>query len=179
MGRSRYKFLDERYPYFITSTVNGRYPLFTRKSVQQILREGLKFLIHKRNSSISAYVIMPDHIHFIAQGADLGKNISSFKSYTARRMIDLFKEKSEWHLLNLLKEAKLATKVDREYQLWAEGFHPKQISNTDVMRQKIEYIHYNPVKAKLVGEMSGWEYSSYRDYFTDTCGHVDIGLFGG
>jgi|AntRauTorcE11897_2_1112592.scaffolds.fasta_scaffold00096_3 REP element-mobilizing transposase RayT len=179
MGRSRYKILDERYPYLITSTVSGRLPLFAMQSIRQILVAGLNFLIYKRNISILAYVIMPDHIHFIAQGTDLGKKISSFKSYSARRMIDLLKEEGDNQLLRKLNEAKLPTQKDREHQIWTEGFHPKQISNAAVMGQKIEYIHYNPVKAGLVERKSDWVYSSYGDYFGYSTCLVDVELFRG
>ena len=34
----------------------------------------------------------------------------------------------------------------------------------DVLRQKIEYIHYNPVKAGLVDRPEYWRYSSARNY---------------
>ena len=32
------------------------------------------------------------------------------------------------------------------------------------MRQKIEYIHFNPVKRGYVDEPEHWRYSSARDY---------------
>jgi len=37
MGRSRYKVLNEAYPYFHTVTVAGWQPIFTRKESVQIL----------------------------------------------------------------------------------------------------------------------------------------------
>ncbi|EJK2116875.1 hypothetical protein NK428_003823 [Vibrio navarrensis] len=33
-----------------------------------------------------------------------------------------------------------------------------------MMRQKIEYIHQNPVKRGYVDEAAHWRYSSVRDY---------------
>jgi len=34
-----------------------------------------------------------------------------------------------------------------------------------MLRQKLEYIHYNPVKLELVVRPEGWRYSSARNYF--------------
>ncbi len=53
---------------------------------------------------------------------------------------------------------------DSQYQLWQEGTHPQQILNEEMMRQKLEYIHYNPVKRGYVDDAVHWRYSSARDY---------------
>jgi len=42
--------------------------------------------------------------------------------------------------------------------------HPELIQGEDMMRQKIEYIHHNPVKRGYVDEAELWRYSSARDY---------------
>jgi hypothetical protein len=55
-------------------------------------------------------------------------------------------------------------KHDRAYQFWQEGVHPELIQNEAMMRQKIEYIHHNPVKRGYVGKAEHWRYSSARDY---------------
>ena len=55
-------------------------------------------------------------------------------------------------------------KKDREYQCWEEGSHPQLIDNEDVLRQKLEYIHHNPVKRGYVDEAVHWRYSSARNY---------------
>jgi hypothetical protein len=54
--------------------------------------------------------------------------------------------------------------VDRTNQLWQEGSKPKQIEGDDMMVQKLEYAHYNPVKRGYVDEPVHWRYSSARNY---------------
>jgi hypothetical protein len=66
--------------------------------------------------------------------------------------------------LRQLARAKLRHKVDREYQLWQEGSHPEQISDDEMMIQKLEYTHYNPVKRGYVDDPLHWRYSSARNY---------------
>jgi putative transposase len=34
-----------------------------------------------------------------------------------------------------------------------------------MLRQKLDYIHYNPVKIGLVDRPEDWRYSSARNYF--------------
>lgn len=67
-------------------------------------------------------------------------------------------------VLNQLMRAKLSHKHQSKYQVWQEGFHPKQITTPEMMLQKIEYIHHNPVKRGYVDEPEYWRYSSARNY---------------
>ncbi len=64
-------------------------------------------------------------------------------------------------------------KNDRAYQLWQEGVHPELIQSEEMMWQKIEYIHQNPVKRGYVGEASHWRYPSARDY-SGKAGLLDV-----
>ncbi|MBK6875127.1 MAG: hypothetical protein IPG99_01315 [Ignavibacteria bacterium] len=43
-----------------------------------------------------------------------------------------------------------------------------------MLKQKIEYIHNNPVRKSLVEKPEDWEYSSAKDYYTDKKGLLDI-----
>ena len=62
-------------------------------------------------------------------------------------------------LLRQLRALKLRHKTRSEYQEWQEGSHPKQIANDEMMRQKLEYMHNNPVKRGYVDEAVQWRYS--------------------
>ena len=55
-------------------------------------------------------------------------------------------------------------KKDRALQFWQEGVHPEWVQNEDMLRQKVEYIHNNPVKRGYVDEAEHWRYSSARNY---------------
>ncbi len=55
-------------------------------------------------------------------------------------------------------------KTDRTYQVWEEGNHPQLIQNNEMLIQKLDYIHQNPVKRGYVDEPAHWRYSSARNY---------------
>jgi putative transposase len=85
-----------------------------------------------------------------------------FKSYTARQLIDHLKEfHAEWLLKQTAYFCK-SHKHDREYQCWEEGSHPQLIQNEEMLRQKLDYIHFNPVKRGYVDKPEHWRYSSAR-----------------
>lgn len=54
--------------------------------------------------------------------------------------------------------------IFNEYQVWQEGSHPEEITTDEMMQQKVEYIHNNPVRRGYVEEPSHWRYSSARNY---------------
>lgn len=95
---------------------------------------------------------MENHIHLIASAANLSKEIGNFKSFTARSIIELLKKNQSNYLLNQLKFYKLKHKLDQEYQVWQEGFHPQAILSEEIFRQKLDYIHYSPVRRGYIDD---------------------------
>jgi putative transposase len=164
MARSRYKIFEDCHPHFLTSTVVNWLPIFGSPAIAQIILDSLQFLQQHERLTVYAYVILENHLHLIASADDLSKEIANFRSYTARQIIDTFKAKNAQHILKQLNTYKLRHKTDRDYQLWQEGTHPQLIQGEVMMRQKIEYIHYNLVKRGYVDEPAHWRYSSARNY---------------
>ncbi len=164
MTRTRYRFCESFFPHFITCTVVAWLPAFSNPRFAKVILDSLTFLHRSRDIDIIAYVLLENHMHAVVVGPELGKRIGEFKSFTARQIIDGMKEHGFETMLNELKFFKNRHKIDQQYQLWQEGSHPKVIQHEDVMEQKIDYIHMNPVKRGFVDDPSHWRYSSARDY---------------
>jgi len=163
MGRSRYKITDPQATHFITLTVLHWIPVFTRPATVEILLNAVRHLISK-GLKVYSYVILENHCHFIVQSPALDQDIARLKSYTAKQLIHWLAENKIRQVLDQLAFYKKAHKNDCAYQFWQEGVHPEFIQNDAMMRQKIEYIHHNPVKRGYVDEAEHWRYSSARDY---------------
>ncbi len=177
MGRSRYKIFEQERPHFFTSTIVQWLPLFASPHVVEIIYESWKFMQKEERFVIYGYVIMENHLHFIASSpTNLSKEVGVFRSYTARRTIDLLEEKKAKRILRQLNYYKLKHKKNRKYQFWQEGAHPEAILNDKMMIQKIEYMHYNPVKRGYIDEPVHWRYSSARNY-AGAEGLMDITLY--
>lgn len=50
------------------------------------------------------------------------------------------------------------------YQFWRQDNHPKELDENEIMDQKMDYIHNNPLKAGIVECPEDYIYSSARDY---------------
>lgn len=164
MGRSRYKIFETHFPYFLSSSVVHWLPLFSNSKIAQIVFDSLNFLQQEKRIVLYAYVLMENHFHIIASSSQLATEIARFKSFTARKIIDLLYHTNARDILKQLEYYKLKHKSDRRHQLWQEGTHPKMIENEQMMLQKIDYIHQNPVRRGYVEESVHWRYSSARNY---------------
>jgi REP element-mobilizing transposase RayT len=164
MGRSRYKIYNTEVPHFLTMTIVDWLPIFANREIADIILDSLRYLQEEKKAKLYAYVIMENHFHCIVQSDELRRVIQSFKSYTARAIIDYFTEQKNTDILKKLRQNKLSHKTASEYQVWQEGNHPEEITTDEMMHQKLEYIHNNPVRRGYIEESSYWRYSSAQNY---------------
>ncbi len=143
MSRTRYRIFEseQEYPYFMTCTVVGWLPIFTRPEAVQFILDSWKHLQQHNQFQLLGYVILENHLHLVARAPELSRAMQSFKSWTARQLIDLLERQHARVLLDQLARLKLAHKTESEFQLWQEGFHPKQMRTEPILRQKLDYMH--------------------------------------
>jgi REP element-mobilizing transposase RayT len=173
MGRSRYTITESGKPHFMTCTVLEWLPVFTRPETVQILLDCWCYQREHEDVRLYGYVILENHLHFITQAKDLNKCVSSFKAYTARQIIDHLQAQHVERLLTHLRFFKRTHKTDREYQFWQEGVHAELVFSEAMMREKLDYIHANPVKHGYVNLAEHWRYSSAAHY-AGLAGLIDV-----
>ena len=133
---------------------------------KNIIVDSLRFLVTDNRIELNAFVIMSNHIHLIWQ--PLSKFTSSaiqasFMKYTAQQLKRSL-SKNDIEALNAFK----VNKYDREYQMWKREPLSIELISEDMFKQKLEYIHYNPVKAGLCKVPEEYYYSSARFYLDGT-----------
>jgi putative transposase len=165
-GRRRSDFEQYGDIFFITSSVVGFVKLFNLKSLCDIMIDGLIYYQSREDFTILAYVIMPEHFHLVikvSKGLTVSKCIGNFKRITSRKITsELEGTRNKGFLSSLRKSAMLEPTKDS--RVWEYRFDSFVITNENTLRQKIDYIHNNPVKAGLVSEPTQWRYSSARNY---------------
>jgi len=164
MPRSRYKVTQNNSPYFITCSIVNWLPLFANPTIANIIFHSLRFLQNEKRLSIHAYVLMENHLHLIASSASLEDEMRNFKSFTAKKCIDYYQKKEKSWVLKQLSFNKQPHKVKQQFQFWQEGYHPKLIEHDQVLTQKLDYIHNNPVERGYIDDPVHWRYSSWRNF---------------
>jgi putative transposase len=153
--------------YFVTLTIVGWISLFDRDCYKQILVENLQYCQQKEGLEIFAYVIMSNHLHLIARRnneLDLTELLGRFKSVTSKKFIKEIhnnpqESRRDWLLYQFNYFANKNSQYD-EYHLWQYTNHPTELFSNNVIQQKVNYIHENPVRAGIVNDIAAYIYSS-------------------
>ena len=176
MGRSRFKFHETHYSYFITCSVVDGIPLFSDPELASIVLTSLSFIHTEWAVKLYGYVIMENHCHMVLKSEHPSEHIRNFKSYTAKKMIHSLQKRGRTLILEKLRFHKKLHKHQSIHQVWQEGVHAKQIDSDKKMNKVLEYIHFNPVKAGYIEDPVQWRYSSARNYF-GRAGLIPVSLF--
>ena len=122
----------------------------------------LMFLVNENRIWLYGYVIMPNHVHILWRKQDLwiDKSVQQqFLKFTAQQIkFNLF--------ANFPEELKnyRSSQADRLYHFWERRPFNATMNNRNVLEQKLDYIHNNPIKKKLCELPEHYVYSSARYY---------------
>jgi hypothetical protein len=105
--------------------------------------------------------------------------IRILKTYTSKKLQATIKENNQesrrdW-LTRLFQRAGKNNSNVVNGQFWRQHNKPIELWSPEVIDQKIEYIHNNPVEAGFVNESFHWRYSSAID-FSGGKGVIEIDL---
>ena len=165
----KYKIHDPEGIYFITTTIIDWVDLLSRPIYKGIIIDSLKYCVQAKGLRVYAYVIMSNHMHAIVStdAEPLEFIIRDFKKFTSKQFIRAIQESNESRTFWLLKKfAFAAGRINRgvNYKIWQDGYHPVLLDKAEMIQQRLDYIHQNPVKAGYVYEPEHYVYSSAFEY---------------
>lgn len=139
--------------YYVTLTVARWYYLFDRFDRWQILADSLRYCQEHKALQLNGYVFMLNHLHLIVTSPDVAGFLRDFKRFTSKQL----KQNIETHEPRILS---LFIDEAGQYQFWQNTNAPKKIENPAFYRQKLNYIHENPVRKNYVEKPEYWQWSS-------------------
>ncbi len=177
----QYKFNDPEGLYFITSTVVDWVDVFTRPEYKLIIIDSLKYNQEHKGLIIHAWCLMTNHFHMIVSsrpGISLSDIMRDFKKFTSKALVKEISEISEsrknWMLKRFEYVGKYSNRI-KYFKFWQDGLHAMELTSNNLIDQKLDYIHNNPVTAEIVCNPEDYLYSSARDYIGEK-GLLDIEL---
>ena len=175
----KYKFSDSSRLYFITYTVINWMDVFIRPQYNHILLSSWAHCQKEKGLEIYAWCIMSSHVHMIVSSnknplADIVRDRKAYTSKKIREAINDNPEESrkEWMLWMMERAAKRYAR-ESTFQFWQPGNHAVELNTNEMIDQRLNYIHDNPVKAGMVDKPQDYVYSSARDYCGEK-GLVDV-----
>ena len=167
---TKYKATEKDVAYFITITTVGWIDVFTRLRQKYVLVNALQYCQKHKGLEIYAYCIMSSHIHLLCKADEhdlLSNVIRDFKTYTSKKIIETIIEypesRREW-MLEYFSNACMHLKRNQKYKVWQDGYHAEKIYSNTFIKQKVNYIHNNPVEEKIVEKPEEYIFSSARNY---------------
>jgi len=169
-----YKFHNPEGLYFVSFAVVDWLDVFTRNEYKDILVESLEYCQHQKGMEIIAWCIMTNHVHLIfrsVKGQHPSLLLGDYKRFTSNEIVKSIqenpKESRKKFLLEKFKNAAQKSSNVDNYQFWRHDNKPIELWSTKVIKEKVNYIHYNPVEAGLVFKPQDYVYSSAIDYCDD------------
>ena len=150
--------------HFVTGNVLNRKAIFRRDLACTAFLKELQYLRTEHQCKVIAFVVMPDHGHCILnpQNGNIQQATGILKSLSAKRIVEISPAGAFWN--------------GKENQVWQESFKSLPLWSGWMIRQKINYIHSNPIRADLVGSTEDYRWSSFHAFYrneTDPLLQVD------
>ncbi len=124
---------------------------------------------------------MTNHVHMIigTKQENMQDILRDLKKHTSKTIINAIKEnpqesRKEW-MLWMFERAGNKNGNNTHYQFWQQHNQPIELFDNKILDQKLNYLHYNPVKDGFVREPHDYYYSSAVDY-SGSKGMVDVVL---
>jgi putative transposase len=140
---------------FLTSVTRNRNELFLEKQNRILLFQTIDSVKTDIPFELVAYVILPDHFHFLIQLSNENMNFSKILQYIKGRFTHNYKKDYV---------------INDSVSLWQRKFWDHIIRNERDLQNHLDYIHWNPVKHGFINEPSEWEPSSFNNW-------VEMGLY--
>lgn len=150
--------------YFWTATIYRWQTLLDDDRYKEIIIDSLAHLSRQGYMDVFAFVIMPNHVHFIWKDLRMnGKEQphASFLKYSGHLFLHMLREEDPGRLLHFQVNAS-----NRKYCFWQRDSLAFPLYSRRIAFQKLRYIHRNPNAKRwhLVDDVCDYKYSSVRFY---------------
>jgi len=123
--------------FFVTTITYNRRRLFQLPANAELFLETLQHYRAQGTYKLHSFVVMPDHVHLLL--TPTGKTLSE--------------------TMNLIK-GRFSRKITSAFPIWQRGFADHLVQSKPDFETRRNYIHQNPVRARLAEAPEHYPYSS-------------------
>jgi putative transposase len=148
--------------HFVTFSCYRRLPFLGSRGARNCFVRMLDEVRSRHAFQLIGYVVMPEHVHLL---------VSEPRKGTPSKVLQVLKQKTSQALGDTVK-----TSVPGQLSLppsgiapdplafWQRRFYDFNVWSAEKLREKLEYVHANPVKRRLVVHPKDWPWSSWSHY---------------
>jgi len=161
-------YVDSDHLYFITSSAVQRKTVFRRPVIKRILVDCLNAARILGQIELFAFVIMPNHVHFIVscqKDYDPASVVREFKKASANLILRQYEAEENRHVLDFFADA-VKPGQGTQSAVWEADYQAKNVFSPAFLLQKLEYLHWNPLQPhwQLAEAPERYPWSSARFY---------------
>lgn len=149
VGLKRYQKMGHLH--FVTFCCYRREAYLEATKVRDLFEDALERIRCRYDFQVVGYVVMPEHVHLLVsepRRETLAVGIQALKLSVARR--------------------------SEHRPFWQARYYDFNVFTEGKRVEKLEYMHWNPVRRGLVQTMEQWPWSSYRCYCAGEEGRVVV-----
>ena len=153
-----YKSSEPNTFHYVTLVTYHRVPVFRSGVACQLFVDVLRETRELYPYKLVGYVLMPDHAHAIvnSRSGTISDWLRRIRGNSARKLLAWLRD--EGHLSSLKKLALLhPQKRQHTHSVWQKDPSVIDLWSHKFIRQKLNYLHLNPVRGRIVSASGGME----------------------
>lgn len=168
--------------YFLTLNVVDKIDVFVRPSYKQVVVDALNRFIETQGLIVYAWCLMSSHLHLLVRTGDgmgpahFERDFKKFTTPEIIRVIEMELDfRREWMMQRFEDFSKSLKKMEK-FVVWQSCSSPLHIDcgQPRLLMERIEHIHENPVRDRIVELPEQYVCSSARDYYAGMKGLVKV-----
>ena len=167
--------LERRYGFghwhLITCSCYRRMPLLGTPKARDTFLKILSQVRDRYNFGLFGFVVMPEHVHLPISEPNISDPSMVMKVLKQRVSRELRKKKRRAAIGRMYLWEEPALKLHAHF--WQPRYYDFNVWRARKRNEKMNYMHFNPVKRGLVESPKDWKWSSYRFYWKNGKGLCD------
>ena len=144
--------------HFLTFSCYRRLPFLGSQFARDSFLEELERVRRERPFQLVGYVVMPNHVHMLMSEPERG---------TVSTVLQLLKQR----VSRKMRKDKTSSKAAA---FWQPRFYDFNVYSSGKVKEKLNYMHANPVIRRLVKHPKDWPWSSWGFYTTEETGLIAV-----
>jgi len=158
--------------HFVTFSCYRRLPLLGSQRARSLFVRELARVRLEYGFRLAGYVVMPNHVHLLMNEPSKGTVSTALQMLKQRVSRKMRKRKKRGREGQLALAFGTEGKAARSF--WQARFYDFNVYSLGKVKEKLNYMHANPVIRKLVRHARDWPWSSWSQYVKGEKGLIEI-----
>jgi len=158
--------------HFLTFSCYRRLPLLGTQRARDVFVRELSRARTEHGFQLVGYVVMPEHVHLLVSEPRKGTPSTALQVLKQRVSRKLRKRRRK--VLGGQLTLGFVEDAGGLRQFWQARFYDFNVYSSGKLREKLNYMHANPVIRRLVKHPKDWPWSSWSNYAKNGAGMIAV-----